>query len=234
MKVYLVGIAHNDPLCRPLLVSHLRSIAEVENSKPSFVGVEYSKLIFERIKGLREAFKGMIHAKWPNEPEAVIEAMAKTLGFEGDAHEEVFPDAVVVWLDQHRQIAPEGSFRLCDGYDVFSPRNIDRRAENMLTQFSNWLSQSEGKVLEVLRHMDWSGFSEMSKKPSQSTIRRNQKWARLIRQAAEENQNSWGIVISGASHHTGHAESLDKLLAEYEFETIQAVLNPHCTTKQKF
>lgn len=102
MRIYIAGINHNDPLSRIELIEWMNDIASYEQSYPDFIAPEWKEEYFNSVKKQRTEFDKRVRSEWPFLTESQIEAITLSLGFEGDAHKEVFGELPVLWLDRER------------------------------------------------------------------------------------------------------------------------------------
>lgn len=104
--LFIAGINHFDPLGRERLRAWLTELAAGQPTSPSFVAVEFDPRHLEALRAQRPVFRAAVHAEWPDLPASDLDQHARSLGYEGDTHAEVFPDVETLWLDQGRAVEP--------------------------------------------------------------------------------------------------------------------------------
>lgn len=127
MHLYLVGINHNDPGQPEALEGWLQRTSVSEEAKPSFIAVEWGKVAHERVVIARAEFAGMARERWGDAAAEVIEALARTMGFEGDAHRRIWPEIEPIWLDDGRDLDANARF------------NLEMYAEGRFGIYNGWL-----------------------------------------------------------------------------------------------
>jgi len=100
--IYLAPVNHFDPLGRQDLIDRLRQLHALLKTTPGFVAVEYDPDHHDRIVRQRPFFREMVARQWPDLSPLEVDTLAQSLGYDGDAHRDVFPEANTIWLDRGR------------------------------------------------------------------------------------------------------------------------------------
>ena len=181
MKLYIAGVNHFDPLCRPKLVKWLQHLSETYDKQPAFVAVGYDSNLFEQIKKQRRRFRQMLHNEWPSLTLEQLNILENSLAYEGDTHIEVFPDVEILWLDTGRQETDSNEW--------------DKYAEKRLAMYKQYSfgkkTLSINKLSERILNID---------DPEYNNLNRDEKFAYLIRQGISKSGGKWAIVIVGFNH----------------------------------
>ena len=184
MKLYIAGVNHLDPLCRPKLVKWLQQLSETHDKRPAFVAVEYDKNLFEKAKKQRKRFRQMLQKEWPSLTSEQLNILENSLVYEGDTHLEVFPDVEILWLDTRRQ---ETDSSVVDKFEKYAE---DRLA--MYKQYSfGEKTLSINQLRERIRNVD---------DPECIDLDRSQKFAYLVSKGISKSGGKWAIVIVGFNH----------------------------------
>lgn len=191
MKVILIGGVHNSLSCRDRLVSTLNDISESERSV-SFVAVEYDENTFyNRILPLRDAIdeckkKNPIFSKYVSDDE--MHELASCIGYDGDAHMDIFPDVETVWLDEGREpnenlfAHPCGSFLYNKiGHFVGMIMSGDIIGEYGERLFEYIALENDGAE-EIINNV------------------RDESWFEIISEFLTDEEHDCGIAIVGGSH----------------------------------
>ena len=181
MKLYIAGVNHFDPLCRPKLVKWLQHLSETYDKQPAFVAVEYDINLFEQIKKQRRRFRQMLHNEWPSLTLEQLNILENSLAYEGDTHLEVFPDVEILWLDTGRQVSDSSV--------------LYKYAEDRLAMYKQYSSGETAlninKLSERIRNVA---------NPEDINLNRSKRFANLIHKGISKNDGKWAIVIVGFSH----------------------------------
>lgn len=185
----IAGINHNDPAIRQRLIEWLAGCS-AHCGQPDFVAVEWDKDVFEGVKAKREELRCLLTKEWPNISGSLLNTLVLSLGYEGDAHLEIYPDVDILWLDQGRQ---EGR-----GNDDYPRRFIEKCAVWRLRDYKRFLDAWPGVADEskILCRIS-EGASNV---PAPQYGRRDEKWAELIAQAAVQGVSNWALAIVGNDH----------------------------------
>jgi len=104
LRLYIAGVHHIDPLCRPRLQQWVEALRACEGADPSFVAPEWKEDIFHALKAQRQRLRQMMEEAFPRIPQEVLEACELALAFEAETLLNLFPNAEPVWLDQMRDV----------------------------------------------------------------------------------------------------------------------------------
>ena len=180
MKIYMAGVNHFDPLCRENLIKWFTELVAINDNPPAFIAVEYDKDHFEQIKKQRKRFRRLIQNEWPYLSSDKVDILQNSLGYEGDAHLQVFPAVELLWLDEGRQVNNKSI--------------IINYAEDRLKIYAGSWSVSKplsiNQLSENIRKIEASGVSSD----------RDVEFARLIQQRISKGGGSWAIAVVGSSH----------------------------------
>ena len=141
VHLYLAGINHNDPGQRDTLVGWLRqTMASEGGADVSFVAAEWAKAAHERVVGSRANSQRQAQEAWGDRGRPIMASLARTMGFEADAHREIWPDLDPIWLEDGRVMDAKAKF------------NLDMYAEGRFGIYNGWLGGQvpEGDVADVL------------------------------------------------------------------------------------
>ena len=181
MKLYIAGVNHLDPLCRPKLVKWLQRLSETYDKRPAFVAVEYDKNLFEKAKKQRKRFRQLVQNEWPSLTSEQLNILENFLAYEGDTHLEVFPDVKILWLDTGRQVSDSSVW--------------DKYAEDRLAMYEQYsfgeTTLNINKLSERIRNVA---------NPEDINLNRSKRFADLIHKGISKNDGKWAIVIVGFSH----------------------------------
>lgn len=209
MILRIAGIQHFDVTARERLVGWLRSCGS-EFGAPEYVAVEHRQDIFDEIKRQRTEFRRMLTSRWPLLSPSVVEKMTMSLGYEGDAHSEVFPDVEVLWLDEER----EASENLIRDY-----------AKGRLELYQSYLpnrvaEMDDAAVLRALRQADAAILD--ARLPPVRGCERDLKFAEVILKRIAMGGTGWGCIIVGKSHARRYPKSMVDIL-----ENNGQICKPH-------
>lgn len=209
MTLHIVGINHFDPSCRLRLSEWFRQCVKQGLRTPCFVATEWDHDTFERVKAQRQDFRQTMRNEWPQMSEALLEKLALSLGYEGDAHAPYYPEAEVLWLDEGRH-ADEGDLE-----------NYARDRFNMYKRFRN--GEPEGADDDsILRRMREAAIGE-AEPQSQQGNERDQIVAAQILFRVEKNNCNWAAIIVG-KNHAGDFEGSMRRLLERKAHPCEVVL----------
>jgi hypothetical protein len=182
MRLYIAGVCHFDPTGRARLLEWLEQLSEEHSEPPAFVAVEYDSDLFTKIKAQRARFRCLLTEHWPHAMPDFLDELELSLGYEGDTHERVFPDARIIWIDQGRMY------------------NVEGFAEGRLIMYHQFLGEQglledTAAALAILsqRALEAAG-------PPTEGNERDARFARLIIQAIADGSGDWAIVVVGANH----------------------------------
>ncbi len=204
MVLHVGGVVHEDPLGRSSLQAWFRQIERRNGSHPSFVGVEYAAQIFPLVVAARAKLQGMLSHTFPRYVPCLIRAMADALGYEGDSHEEIWPDVETVWLDPSR---PTGDIA---GGRLPTYRNAAR-----------YLPSPNPTIA------DWSRLVWRYQPPPEQKWERDQRWAQLLRGRFQRAAGSaWAVLVVGAAHADDYPNNLVDLLRKEKVYCEVAFMTP--------
>jgi hypothetical protein len=179
MSLYLLGIRHWDPLGRDRLIKALRALQKCHSEPPYFVAVEYDSQEFDRLRRQRSLFRNELSKKEPRLSEEELNVYELSLAYEGDAHQDLFPDSKTVWLDEGRNAKIE---------------DMDKRLLGWYVGICDKLGVSLAGSLEKISHDIGSEEDDSIEDPG-----RDKKFAEVVK--SELNQKKeWAIVIVGRAH----------------------------------
>ncbi len=182
MKLHIAGVCHFDPTGRQRLIEWLQRLSMQHSNRPAFVALEYDSDLFAKIEAQRASFRCLLSEHWSHAAPDLLDELELSLGYEGDTHERVFPDAKIIWLDQGRAYSVEGfaEERLIMYHQFLGRQELPPEASAALTRLSQ----------EAWRRAD----------PPVEGNGRDQKFAELILQEITCHAADWGIAIVGAIH----------------------------------
>lgn len=206
MVIYIAGINHFDPLCRIELKAYLLEWLRNENLEPpAFIAVEYGEENFKKIEGQRPEFRQMLLKEWPDLNSNLLDIFTASLGYEGDVHKEVFPNAEILWLDERQ-----------DKEDAI--RNYAKGRLEIYHDFLKGIDICNGHetVLRKLRDE-----ARNSAKHGKFDKERSSKFAKLIMERIKKGISSnWAVVIVGSNHASKEQGTMRSILENYGFECI--------------
>jgi len=196
MILCIVGVGHFDPAARQRLVKLLRYCSQ-KRGRPAFIATEWDKNILEKVLAQRNEFQAAISKQWPGVSAELLKSLTLSLGYEGDSHLEVFPDAEVLWLDEGRE-APE--------------EDIKNYARDRFAIYKEWLGDNvaEKDDTTILGKMTKKAAQQSGSPPSKGN-ERDAKWANMILQRITKG-GDWAVIIVGKFHALKYAGSLLELL----------------------
>lgn len=202
MELYLAGINHNDPLMRVDLVDWLKDLQHQHQSDPCFVAVEWGKAAYDKIVASRIPFEQKLKQQWGAVDDHLVGPLAAAIGYEGDAHRDVWPDLRPIWLDSRRKLTPLEQFTISSYEDA----RLGVYAAHLDHQIP--LTNIAG-TLQALSDNANKGQQQWSNNP------RDKSWARQIGRRASQGGCDWAVVIAGHEHfspnHPGNLRGrLDK------------------------
>ena len=195
MKLFLFGVMHASPVCRDRYLSRLRTIF-LDQGTPAFVAVEAAPRLFrETILPQRTEFRdlAMADSQFTHYGTPFIDALAKCLGFEADAHTEIYgqPGPAIIWLDEHRD-EDENDHGFAPSYGL-----------NYYHWFKNWIGQDPCPTVQGAFSRIHDGINCSSQGPSlqEAIYRRDAIWADRINERIERcSPDDHAIVTVGLDH----------------------------------
>ncbi|WP_242210807.1 hypothetical protein [Paenibacillus polymyxa] len=207
MRIYIAGINHNDPLSRIELIEWMNGIARHEQTSPDFVAPEWKEEYFNLVKEQRAEFDKRVRSEWSSLTEKQIEAITLSLGYEGDAHKEVFGELPVLWLDQERN-AGNPSVKDFYKYRFKNLRDwaqeIDKN-ENFLTLLSKMIRNIQSVSVKSNPSID----------PG-----RDAAFHKVINNECSSYRLGWAIIVVGALHALPTPGSMRSLLETDGYQCI--------------
>jgi hypothetical protein len=201
MILRIAGINHFDPAGRQRLTDWL-AFSSKKFGNPAFVGTEWDRDIFARVKSQRGEFQGLISKQWPNLSPGLLKVLTLSLAYEADSHTEVLSDVEVVWLDEGRQAQED---------------DIQNYARDRFAMYQRWLG---GEVTErddsvILAKMSERAIGEAGRPPSVGN-ERDAKFADSILRRVGKGGGDWAVVIVGKFHALTYKGAMRQLLEEKE------------------
>lgn len=209
MIFYVAGVNHNDLRGRERLRLWLQSIFDTENGPPNFIAIEWDSDVFEKIKNQRKQFRELFQNKWPSLSLDDLNIIESSLGYEGDSHNEIFPKAEIIWLDNDRMVE-ESKVR---NYATDRFTLIRGFVNNYLTHFD----------LDSLSKIAW----EIAKNNERNSEERDKKFANMILKKIQKGDGKWAIIIVGAEHAENREGSMRMLLESKDYICKVAFLKPN-------
>lgn len=200
MKLYAAGINHNDPLMRKELVDWLQELKKQYDSDPCFIAVEWGQNAHAKVAGSRDEFKELAKKAWPGVSHDLLTTLAEAMGYEGDAHREVWADLEPIWLDDDRPSTLKIEYEL------------DNYAAGRLGVYKFRLGKADPVTdpqgaLQQLSDAAHVGQQSWADNP------RDGSWANQITTAiAAASACEWAVVICGSEHFAKHAGNARDLL----------------------
>ncbi len=200
MELYSAGINHNDPLMRKELKDWLQQLKNQHHSDPCFIAVEWGKYAHGKIVDARDELKELAQKQWPGVSDNVVTILAEAMGYEGDAHRNLWPDLEPIWLDDDREINAKIEYELANyaggRLDIYKGRlgGIDPVAD-------------PAGALQRISDATHVGQRSWVDDP------RDQSWAKQITAAIGNAPDcEWAAVICGSEHFAKHAGTTRDLL----------------------
>ena len=212
MKVCIAAIAHFDPLCKPRLSDWLSMRSSTDSQPPLFVGVEWDRNTFAKVKQQRLLVRQLAQKEWPNADADFINALVDAMGFEGDTHVDHIPSTNTIWLDQ--------------GREVKNSTIITNYAEDRIRVYKSYIPEDTVKFdASTLATMSIEAWNRLGERPEGGTPR-DVKFAGLIIQELLKSPESWAITIVGANHASRDEGYVTNLLENYGIECNVEELRP--------
>jgi hypothetical protein len=184
MKIVFAGVNHFDPLCRGRLEDWLTSLSPVMPAAPEFVALEWDRDHFAEVRASRAQFSADVSAAFPQLTRPDLDTMAEALGFEGDAHEQFFPDTPAIWMNEGRRVRDYAADRL----NLLRSVLIDQRiALDDPGVFQHWC-----RILREVGQPDGV--------PDPWGLDRDGEKTDVVRRHVVADHDRWALVIIGANH----------------------------------
>lgn len=199
MDLFLAGGLHGDPLARQELVAWLKELKAEYGEDPQFVATEWdSGTKSKALRALQRArFRNFALGLWEDACDPVVaERLSLMVGWEVDAHREVFPNLDPIFLDPIERKTHKG----LDGALYF---------EIVRTRLYSY-RDSRTDVEAILRHVR---DAEVKAAPAgladaaQKNEGRDSGWVEVLLHELEKSNNGWGIGVMGAWHASRNHES---------------------------
>lgn len=214
MEIRLFGVLHASPICRARLISALRSLRE--QGSPAFIAVEAAQRLFHNTtllqrKHFLELSKG--DGDLVNFGTDLFESLSQCIGFEADAHMEIYKqsDVPVVWLDAQRD------------EDEKDQGCTSNQGKLYYVWFKKYLSGHVCLETDDAFRLIHDGIAT-SKAPEElpeKRYRRDPIWADLIHQQLRQSHTAkYAIVVVGVDHISDHRLSLGSILQRTEACTL--------------
>lgn len=209
MKLFLFGVMHGSPICRGRYLSRIADMLR-DNGPPTFIAVEAAPGLFhDVVLPQRGKFRdlAMADTEFARHGVPFVEALAKCIGFEADAHKHIYgqEEPPVLWLDEHRD-HEEG--------DQGCARSLGK---NYYQWFKNYLEQHPCATVEEAFQCIHSGLvahTSKEHKPAEYIYRRDSIWSEMIRTKLREcSVCTYAIVIVGLEHIESNTLSILSCLA---------------------
>lgn len=201
MELYSAGINHNDPLMRKELTDWLDQLKNQHNPDPCFIAVEWGKQAHTKVVDARDEFKDLAKNEWPGVSDNVVTILTEAMGYEGDAHRNLWPDLEPIWLDDDRVLS------------VIDEYNLDNCAQRRMIDYKERLGNlrpvddPNGALQKLSEAAHVGHFPVWAANP------RDESWAKQITAAIGNAPDcEWAAVICGSEHFAKHAGTTRDLL----------------------
>ena len=201
MRLYIAGVVHNDPLGRSKLIEWLRALSR--RGVPGFIATEWDEDIFGRVRAQRNWFCHVAREEWPQAPPELIRDLSLSLGYEADAHTEVFPKLEVLWLDQGRQvqdlseITEFGQLRLGTYRSFLGDGAMPLVVSEALALLSS----------EAWRRADAGACGGID-------TARDSRWAEVLLERTQQVSCEWAVAVVGQRHSTREEAHFRRLVED--------------------
>ncbi len=177
--LFIIGTNHHDPIGRVKLAKQLQELKDTNAEAPKFIAVESNEILLKRMMELREEAKILYRLEWQNLPLEMIENFATALYYEGDSHQEIFPDSNTIWLDKDKSHDIDLSWIIADRINDY-----------------NEFFDKGYTTLESISSKIWQdpNISTIMKDP------RNTLFADLILKNLDLDRGGWAIAVVGYEH----------------------------------
>lgn len=207
--LHIAGIAHDDPQGRTMLLAWFKTLEVSMGCVPAFVAVEHDPQIFmAKFKAERPLLGELLSQKLYGFSTDLLEAMERSLGYEGDAHTEIWPTVETVWLNEDRT----------------SPSMIASRAEaraNGFEDLAKAFSLDAMTTIPKFSELVWGYRDDPT-----GDWTRDRRWVdRIGLEIARHPGKAWCSVVVGAYHAGNYQGNMVSLLrargyhCEVEFMT---------------
>ena len=213
MLIYIAGVCHDDPKGKANLKAWLHKLSVAHPELPSFVGVEYDRDKFAKLKKQRPLLRQKMQSYGPAASPDLLDALADCLAYEPDAVADVFPNLEPLWLDTGTS---------CTTNNLYNTRGnvYQDRLELKKVVFP----VETATVLALLSEAPWEYFEKRGLRVPDP---RDEKFARLVLEEIAQVSGSWAIVVVGAKHATGIPGSMRSRLTDAGIECKIDLLKPN-------
>jgi len=199
MDLFLAGGLHGDPLARQELVAWLKELRAEYGQDPQFVATEWDS--GTKSKALRDhqrdRFRKFALGLWEDACDPVIaERLSSMVGWEVDAHREVFPNLDPVFLDPIERKTHKG----LDGALYFEI--VRKRLDNFRGPRTD-----VDAILQHVRDAEVKAAPAALADAAQKNEGRDAGWVEVFMNEMEKNDNGWAIGVMGAGHASRNHES---------------------------
>ena len=220
MKVYLAGVNHFNPLCRPAVEIWLAQMLAYLSQAPAFVAVESCEFALHCYQEQRPRYRQLAQGAWPRLSPEHLDVFALSLGYEGDAHQSVIPDAEVLWLEAGRRYT----------------ESVHTQAEARMRLYGRWREAgviwgpASGLLAQIATMAGNLTYNDVMPGQPNDRPQRDRAWAEMIRRRCGGVASGWGVAIVGAMHLSSEPGYLFHFLEEAGVECeavyLQALLPP--------
>ncbi len=186
MRLRIAGVNHNDILGARRLRAWYDQVRNLETSTPTFVAVEFDRELFEQVRLQRPLIRRLASEVWPETDDEVLCLIERSLVYEGDLHERIFPGVETVWLDQGRKTT--------------YPTDMSGYAQDRLSIYRRFISVAKSRLeiddVKVMCQAAWN----QGVAPQPGGTCRDLKFSQKIMQRVANGESDWAIVVVGSSH----------------------------------
>ncbi len=197
MALFIAGVHHNDPLCRTRLICWLDRLSQLNTTRPAFIATEANSTAYQAILEQREIFRQLLKGNSPKLSAEICDTLVRSLYYEADAYQIIFPDTNIIWLDENREL---------------DPNELINYAQNRFNIYKRFLNENNplNLISKSSWNMDWTALS--TDPLGDPDYRRDKIIFNLIKTAYVQHVGSWAIAIIGAGHASNRDHSAKRLL----------------------
>jgi len=215
MDILIAAINHNDVLGRERLKKWLQKVSKARHSPPEFIGVEWDEGIFNQVKAQRSLIRDRAKSEWPGATPGFLDKIESSLGFEGDTHNDIFPDILTLWLDQGRK---------------YDDRCICNYAVDRMDMYTGFIPDASADFgHKILMRMSIKAWKRSSPQPASE---RDRRFAELIVKRSVQSKSGSAIAIVGEDHASLHNGFMANLLEKRGLSCCITILSPKSTQKR--
>jgi hypothetical protein len=196
MRLSIAGINHFDPGCRDKLERWFRHQVAIASAAPAFVATEWNESAFLLVRSQRPSFRRMLTAEWPDASTALLDVLEQSLGYEGDAHVIVCPDAEVLWLAGPSDAAQLQSY-----------------ANDRFNMYKGFLAGSPLPADPVVAIRNLGAAARVAARHDGDS-QRDQNFAVAIMDRAVGHSEAWSAIVVGANHAADNDWSMRRVLQD--------------------